>query len=180
MGYDAYLEVQNGEKYPIQDDRGINCGNALATFYFIYSKFDHMSKEPQSFQSQVNVSQEYLWFARLENQTDNNLRLFSHIFHGERRDYSPDEYEQYQQDWRFGEDISETKFSELVTYMQRAWTPIDEVMEVVDKFIQLLPLIGADTYWYVDEDSLPSFQALQRTLKHARQNGQENVRIQLV
>jgi len=149
MGFYGFLNISNEKTISIDNEQSLNVGNALAAFLIIYTGVDLQGEE----------SPEYQWFARLESQTHINLRLLARIIYNGEWNYKPDDYDKYVADWRSKELMSEEEFKK-VSDIEKMWTPIDNVIQVVEEFNRLLPGMGEDTHWYTKADTLPAFRAL--------------------
>ena len=168
MGFYAFLEVDNGESISIDEGNGLNVGTPLIAFLGTY----------QSALSSGEGSTELRWFTRLEEQSKINLRILTKIFYGEDLLYSPDEYEQFLADWSLIEGmISEEEFKRKLEGLERLWTPIDEIIPIVEEIVRILPKMKGDTHWYTAEDTQPAFKGLLNTLKKAQKKGGKKVRI---
>lgn len=168
MSFYAYLDVDNGESLSIEKENGLNQGKALAAFLGTYLWAITEDK----------VTTELRWFTQLEKQTNKNLRILPKIIYGEDLLYSPDEYNQFIANWgRIEGEVSEAEFRQRLEDLEKMWTPIYELLLVVDEMIRLLPQMGEDTHWYVAEDTQPAFIALLSTLKRALNAGGSKVRI---
>jgi hypothetical protein len=168
MGFYAYLEVDNGESLSIDEENGLNIGTPLTAFLGTYL----------SAISRSEGSLEFRWFTQLEEKSSENLRILTKIFYGEDSLYSPDEYERFLADWSLiiGR-ISEDEFRQKLEDVEKMWTPIDEILLIIEEIIRLLPQMGENTHWYTAEDTRPAFQALFNTLKQAQNRGGKKVRI---
>lgn len=158
----------NGQSLSIDDGNEINFGTPLTAFLGTYPNAITRSEE----------SSELRWFIQLEEQSRKNLRILAKIFYGEDMLYSPNDYERFLADWgRIYGEVSEAEFKKKLDEVAKMWTPIDEVLPVVEEIILLLPRMGEDTHWYTAENTQPSFKALHDTLKRAQRRGGTKVRI---
>jgi len=167
MGFFAFLDVDNGEMLSI-DEKDINVGTPLTAFLETYGSSFFCSED----------SIERQWFERLEEQSRLNPRILTEIYYGEEMRYSPDEYYRFLFEWgRIYDNFGEAEFKKALEDVEKMWTPIDELLPVVEEIIRLLPQMGEDTHWYKAEDTQPAFHGLRDTLNQARNKDGKKVRI---
>lgn len=169
MGLYAYLEVDNGEWMPIQFE-GINMGTPLAAFLETYG----------SSILRGEGSREYLWFKQFEENLKLHPRILTQIYYGEDMLFSPDEFEKFLAAWGsiYG-DVNEVEFKKALEDVDKKWTPIIDIIPVVEEIVRFLPQMGGDTHWYNAVHTQPAFQGLLNTLKQAHSNNGNMVRILL-
>lgn len=172
MGSYAYLETDNGQSLSIRNEFRVNQGTPLMAFLAIY----------QGVLARKENSPELDWFTRLEEQSTINLRVLTKIIYGEDMRYSPDEYDRFMAEWgsiyeSMAGMISEEEFKQKLEEVEQMWTPIDDLIPVVEEMLHLLPKMGDDTHWYAAENTPPAFQSLLNTLMQAKNNGGEKARI---
>ena len=167
MSFFAYLEVDNGDQLSIRGN-GINRGKALLAFLAIYQYTITKNEE----------SSELRWFTQFEEQANMNFRKLTQIYYSEDSLYSKNEYNKFIADWgHISGYISESDFRKRIEGVEKMWSPIDEIILIVEQTIRILSHMGEDVYWYVAQDTQPAFQALLDTLRQAQEIGGQKVKI---
>jgi len=170
MGFYGFLEVENRQTLSINDDNDLNVGTPLVAFLSIYRSIDFDNDN----------SPEYQWFAKLESQTDIDLRILAQIFYAGEWNFTTEEYHKFVSSWHSGQVISEDEFKRTVAEIENMWAPIDKVIQSAEEINRLLSPIGEDTYWYSSKDTPQAIRALLNILKRVRKSGGKKVRIQFL
>lgn len=166
MGFYAFLEIENKKTLPICDKSRVNVGNPLASFLIAYKYY--IIKRGNS--------PDYSWFANFESKSTNNLRILPRIIYTYSGDLPEEEILNTISEWQECDPSSNV---ELISSfdINNIWGEISNVIEVVNDIIQILPLMGDDTSWYVKVNTLPAFKSLQNILQKAFVKGGQRVRL---
>ena len=172
MSFHAFVELESGELVSIKKTDGHVFGKQYTS---IISQYQFYSVE---IETDVNAIK---WFKKLEELTDNQIKKISDATYGGEWEYSMDDYEKYIRDWGEDEDVTEEKFKEMLTEINSKWTPVEELIVSVEKVVQALPsLYTEEFFWYSPDDALPGFQGLLSTLRRLHEEGNKQVRIQIL
>lgn len=170
MGFYAYLEILNNGKFPIVRENGVNVGTPLEAFIAVYMNYKEFDKG----------SLELSWFKKFEELSSINLRKICWITYAGEWDYSFHEYEKFVTDQDPARAISEAEFKEMIETIEKTWSPLDEILQVVTEIVRILPIMGGDTYWFSQNYTINAFRALYIILNDAAKQGAKSVRIQLL
>jgi hypothetical protein len=128
-------------------------------------------------QFSVEKSLEREWFSKIENQANVDLGLLKKIYYAGDWDYSLAQYERFISDYGGGYWITEEEFKKTVLSVRRMWTPIDEVLSVLQEIVRILSDVHEETYWYSNETTPIAFLSLLKLLKQVKENGGKRVRL---
>ena len=168
MGFYAFLETDKGDLMSIDGDDGVNMGKALAAFLGSY--LFSITKKVES--------PERKWIKRLEEKSGVDIQTLTKIFYGEDLLYKCDEYKRFIVDWgSIVGKMSKEEFNQRLDALEMMWTPIDELILIVAEVTRLLPEMGEEPFWYVAEDTQPTFRGFLNTLLQAKRRGGKYVRI---
>jgi hypothetical protein len=166
MGFYAYLEIENYQSISVKDEFGVNVGNPLASFLFVYEHYIANRKKSENFD----------WFSFLEGKTTQNIQILPRICYAYSGELTDEEINEYVSGWQESDPITK---EELIsrTKIENKWENIVDVMNAVNEIVRILPVMGEDTYWYVKENTYPAFISLKATLQQALVEGGKRVRL---
>lgn len=177
MGWRAYVETDFGEVFCVLHSNGLLGGKALLCFLTITGSVCEKSyltedEKVVAWISNFNKHSEYDFCKTLEK--------LNNAYYPRGWDYQDDEYEFFLHRYP-GSEMSEADFIKANKKVREMWTGIQELIRDLRIFIDEFKRgYLQETDWYVEEDTIPDFEALLNTLIYAKnERDAERARIRI-
>jgi len=166
-----FIELEDNTLIGVEYDNGINVGHGLVTFMTTLSALDTFEAD----------GLERLWFDSLLEQAKTNIPLLGKIIYSGDWNYGQEDYQKFQEYWKDYElaNITEESFQNTLLRINNMWTPITELVEIVEELISLSDNLREDYYWYSHGGTFPAFLAVNNALHQLMEQGISRIRFKI-
>jgi hypothetical protein len=170
MSFEAAVETRYGERLLLWNSDGLAGGKAILAFLNVllrYCSGDELEDETDS-----EIKQ---WFAKIEAFSELSVckltkPLQNSFYHGF-WNYREDEYSYYLARSRAMQ-LSEEEFQRQLEFVDSRWVPAEEMLNMLDVFIDLLEQADLEeNWWYHPDDTLKDFVMLRDAVRIAGRAG---------
>ncbi len=166
-----FIELEDNNLIGANFGNGANVGPSLVTFLTTLSALDTFEAE----------SIERQWFDSLLDESKTNIPLLGKIIYSGDWNYGQDDYQKFLDTWKGYElaNITEEQFQDTLKNINNMWTPIQELVDIVEELLSLFDNLKEDYYWYSNEGTPLAFSVVNSLLQQFLVQGIARVRFMI-